>query len=103
MVEQFAAEADRQVIDAIAHADVEQPGHPLLDRAEAVYAILEHEAMHQETLLYMWHRLPLDQKHSPPGYRPRVSGSPPSARMDRGARWLRDAWRRTRIDSIRLG
>ena len=34
--------------------------------------------MHQETLLYMWHRLPLDQKHSPPGYRPRVSGSPPS-------------------------
>ena len=78
VVEQFAAEADRQVIDAIAHADVEQPGHPLLDRAEAVFAILEHEAMHQETLLYMWHRLPLDQKHSPPGYRPRVSGSPPS-------------------------
>ena len=77
VVEQFAAEADRQVIDAIAHADVEQPGHPLLDRAEAVFAILEHEAMHQETLLYMWHRLPLDQKHSPPGYRPRVSGSPP--------------------------
>ena len=78
VVEQFAAEADKQVIDAIAHADVEQPGHPLLDRAEAVYAILEHEAMHQETLLYMWHRLPLEQKQSPPGYRPRVSGSRPS-------------------------
>jgi len=78
VVEQFAAEADRQVVDAIAHADLEQPRHPLLDRAEAVFAILEHEAMHQETLLYMWHRLPLDQKHSPPGYRPRVSGSPPS-------------------------
>jgi ergothioneine biosynthesis protein EgtB len=78
VVEEFAAEADRQVIDAIAHADVEQPGHPLLDRAEAVFAILEHEAMHQETLLYMWHRLPLQQKRSPPGCRPRVSGSPPS-------------------------
>ena len=78
VVEQFAAEADRQVIDAIANADVEQPGHPLLDRAEAVFAILEHEAMHQETLLYIWHRLPLDQKRSPSGYRPRVSGSPPS-------------------------
>jgi len=78
VVEQFAAEADRQVIDAIAHADVEQSGHPLLDRAEAVFAILEHEAMHQETLLYMWHRLPLQQKRSPPGYSPRVSGSPPS-------------------------
>src|SRR5262249_20183040 len=77
-VEQFAAEADRQVVDAIARADVEQAGHPLLDHAEAVFAILEHEAMHQETLLYMWHRLPIDQKHAPPGYRPRVSGSSPS-------------------------
>src|SRR5881628_1230621 len=78
VVEQFAAEADRQVIDALAHADIEQPGHPLLDRAEAVFAVLEHEAMHQETLLYMWHRLPLEQKHAPAGYRPRVSGSSPA-------------------------
>ncbi len=30
-----------------------------------MYAILEHEAMHQETLLYMWHRLPLSQKRRP--------------------------------------
>src|SRR6266540_585439 len=44
VVEQFAAEADRQVIDAISHADLDRPGHPLLDRAEAVFAILEHEA-----------------------------------------------------------
>src|ERR1700693_4488001 len=34
VVEQFAAEADRQVADALLHADIEQPGHPLLDRAE---------------------------------------------------------------------
>ena len=40
------------------------PGHPLLDRAEAAYAILEHEAMHQETLLYMWHRLPFEAKRA---------------------------------------
>jgi gamma-glutamyl hercynylcysteine S-oxide synthase len=32
-VAQFADEADRQVIDAITHADLDQPGHPLLDRA----------------------------------------------------------------------
>src|SRR5205814_331958 len=49
-VQQFADEADRQVLDALTHADLEQPGHPLLDRAEAVFTILEHEAMHQETL-----------------------------------------------------
>jgi gamma-glutamyl hercynylcysteine S-oxide synthase len=45
------------------------PGHPLLDRAQAVYTILEHEAMHQETLLYMWHQLPYEQKRTPEDYR----------------------------------
>src|SRR5262249_6398831 len=53
---------------------LDQPGHPLMDRAEAAFAILEHEAMHQETLLYMWHRLPLDQKRRPDLYRPEVNG-----------------------------
>jgi gamma-glutamyl hercynylcysteine S-oxide synthase len=73
----FGDEADRQVIDALMHADIEQPGHALLDRAEAVFSILEHEAMHQETLLYMWHRLPFDQKRQPPDYTPRVAGRVP--------------------------
>ena len=68
LVQHFAAEADRQVLDALEHADLDRPGHPLLERAEAAFAILEHEAMHQETLLYMWHRLPLEQKQRPAGY-----------------------------------
>ena len=76
-VHQFADEADRQVIDALLHGDVDQPGHPLLDRAEAVFTILEHEVMHQETLLYMWHRLPFAQKRKPAGYQPRVGGGAP--------------------------
>jgi ergothioneine biosynthesis protein EgtB len=76
-VHRFADEADRQVIDALLHADVDRPGDPLLDRAEAVFTILEHEAMHQETLLYMWQRLPFDQKRKPLGYEPRVSGEAP--------------------------
>jgi iron(II)-dependent oxidoreductase len=78
VVRQFADEADRRVIDALMQADIEQPGHPLLDRAEAVFSILEHEAMHQETLLYMWHRLPFAQKRRPAEYQPRVSGSSPA-------------------------
>lgn len=77
IVAQFAAEADAQVAEAIARGDVEQPGHPLLDRAEAVFTILEHEAMHQETLLYMWHRLPFEQKRRPPHYVPRAEGRVP--------------------------
>ena len=78
-VRQFADEADRRVIAALTHADLDQPGHPLLDRAEAAFAILEHEAMHQETLLYMWHRLPFEQKRKPSGYEPRVNGMVPSS------------------------
>ena len=73
----FAAEADHRIVEALTNRDVEQPGRPLLDRAEAVFSILEHEAMHQETLLYMWHRLPLDQKRRPPAYAPRTEGAPP--------------------------
>ena len=77
VVQQFAAEADRQVLEALATGDIECPGHPLLDRAEAAYCILEHEAMHQETLLYMWHRLPFEMKRRPEGYQPRVAASAP--------------------------
>jgi iron(II)-dependent oxidoreductase len=76
-VRQFADEADRQVMQALASGDIEQPGHPLLHDAEAAFCILEHEAMHQETLLYMWHRVPLDQKRRPGDYRPQTGNALP--------------------------
>ena len=79
VVQEFAAEADRQVLDALAKDDIERPGHPLLDRAEAVFTILEHEAMHQETLLYMWHRLAFDDKRAPAGYTPIADDDEPAA------------------------
>jgi iron(II)-dependent oxidoreductase len=81
-VQAFADEADRQVIDALFNGDIDQPGHPVLDRAEAVFTILEHEAMHQETLLYMWHRLPFAEKRKPAGYQPSVDG------LDPGHDWI---------------
>jgi ergothioneine biosynthesis protein EgtB len=74
-VQAFADEADRQVVDALTSGDIERPGDPLLDHAEAAFTILEHEAMHQETLLYMWHRLPFDQKRTPPDYAPLLDGA----------------------------
>ncbi len=76
-VREFGKEADRQVLNALAHADLDRPGDLLLDRAEAVFTILEHEAMHQETLLYMWHRLGFDRKRRPADYRPRIDGAVP--------------------------
>ena len=78
VVQAFADEADRRVLDALMNSDLDRPGHALLDRAEAAHAILEHEAMHQETLLYMWHRLPHHQKRQPSEYVPRTAGAPPS-------------------------
>lgn len=77
-VRAFADEADARVVDALTRADLDVPGHPLLDRGEAVFTILEHEVMHQETLLYMWHRLPFAQKRPPVGYQPRTGGTVPS-------------------------
>jgi len=80
-VRQFAAAADRSVVEALSRASLDGPGDRPDDspvgRAEAVFTILEHEAMHQETLLYMWHRLTFDQKRRPEGYSPRVDGDVP--------------------------
>lgn len=73
VVRQFAEEADARVIDALAHADIDA----VPARREAAFTILEHEAMHQETLLYMWHRLSFDRKRGPKGYLPRTAGAVP--------------------------
>jgi ergothioneine biosynthesis protein EgtB len=70
-------EADRRLRQAIETAAIDRPGHDLLDRAEAVYAVIEHEEMHQETLHYIWHRLPFAQKRAPDGYRLDVEGAVP--------------------------
>jgi ergothioneine biosynthesis protein EgtB len=77
-VKAFTQEADRRVEEALARADLDRPGDPLLDRAEAAFTIVEHELMHQETLLYIWHRLPFAQKVRPPDYAsPPVVGAMP--------------------------
>jgi iron(II)-dependent oxidoreductase len=81
-VHAFAEEADRRILEVLEREDLDRPGHALLDRAAAVHAILEHEEMHQETLLYMWHRLPVEAKRAPAGYRPEVEGDLP------GAEWV---------------
>src|ERR1043166_2885390 len=68
IVREFATAADRLIEDAIAHADLERDDHPLLQRAQALWAILEHEEMHQETLAYMWHQVPYALKRKPLTY-----------------------------------
>ena len=70
----FAAASDAAVEAALVHPDL------LRDGGLALFTILEHEAMHHETLLYMYQRLPAAAKRRPPAYRPDVGGEPPAPR-----------------------
>ncbi len=67
-VRAYAAAADQVIAGAIATAELERDDHPLLRRAQALWAILEHEDMHQETLAYIWHQLPYAMKRKPEHY-----------------------------------
>jgi formylglycine-generating enzyme required for sulfatase activity len=60
----FGRAADALMTDAILHAPFDE-SRPAMRAAEALYTALEHEAMHQETLLYMWHRLAHGEKRRP--------------------------------------
>jgi ergothioneine biosynthesis protein EgtB len=75
----YGGRADRRIVGALEGGAIEQADDPVLRRGLAVYTILEHEPMHQETLRYMWHRLPLEKKIRPAGAPPMdLDGEPPA-------------------------
>jgi iron(II)-dependent oxidoreductase len=57
-VQAYAREADARIEEVLRTAPLEDDSVPDLRGGEAVLTILEHESMHQETLLYMLHNLP---------------------------------------------
>ncbi|HEX7151378.1 MAG TPA: SUMF1/EgtB/PvdO family nonheme iron enzyme [Thermoanaerobaculia bacterium] len=61
-VQAYGTEADARIEQALASGVLEDDGVPQLRGGEAALTILEHELMHQETLLYMFHNLPYDRK-----------------------------------------
>ena len=70
-VRAFARACDEAVVTAIDSGlafDSLAPAHARAAQ-EGLYTALEHEAMHQETLLYMWHRLPYDRKRGQTPFR----------------------------------
>lgn len=82
VVRAYADAADALIEDAIANGDLPRSDHPLLRDAQAVWAVIEHEEMHQETLAYMWHRVPYRWKSKPAHYLtlpPRLAARPPHA------------------------
>jgi iron(II)-dependent oxidoreductase len=60
----FGRRADEAIIEALQEAPFLED-RPAMRRGEAIFTALEHEAMHQETLFYMWHRLAHDRKEKP--------------------------------------
>jgi ergothioneine biosynthesis protein EgtB len=77
----YGDRADRAILQAFAEKPIERRDDPVLRGGLAAYTILEHEPMHQETLRYMWHRLPFEQKVAPAGTpRPLVEGAAPGPR-----------------------
>jgi ergothioneine biosynthesis protein EgtB len=60
----FARRADAAIVAALEDAEFDDE-RPAMQRAQGLYTALEHEAMHQETLLYMWHQLPYAEKRVP--------------------------------------
>ena len=66
-VRAFADRADDTILDALAHGRIEGDAPPARYRGQGAFTALEHEVMHQETLLYMWHRFEPGRKTRPRG------------------------------------
>ena len=63
-VQAYAETAEALILDVLGNGTLEDDAVPQLRGGEAVFTILEHEAMHQETLLYMLHNLPHSMKRA---------------------------------------
>src|SRR5688572_8625578 len=66
-IREYGRAADEAIVAALENDDVARADNPVLAGGLAVETILEHERMHQETLLYIWHRIPYDRKRAPRG------------------------------------
>ena len=80
-VRQYVERADRAILDALETADVAGGANAVQRRGQGVHTVLEHEVMHQETLLYMCHRLGFAHKRRPAGAEPVTGGRPPEPSM----------------------
>src|SRR5262245_45836496 len=82
-VRQYVDAADRLIVHTTSSSDLKRPSEPMREQARALWTILEHEEMHQETLAYIWHQVPYAGKRKPAGYH---TLTPANARVDESAR-----------------
>lgn len=70
----------RRLFDMLSTTVLEREAHPFLKNGHALIASLEHECMHQESILFVIHRLPDDRKRRPAKYATPVDSAPPIPR-----------------------
>ncbi len=74
-IQAYGRDADDLIVRAMCDGPIDDGLEPQRRNAEAAITILEHEQMHQETLLYLFHELPYERKN--PIAPIRASGSLP--------------------------
>jgi iron(II)-dependent oxidoreductase len=62
-VQAYGRDADDLIVRAMCDGPIDDGLEPQRRNAEAALTILEHEQMHQETLLYLFHELPYERKN----------------------------------------
>jgi iron(II)-dependent oxidoreductase len=78
-VQAYGLDADDLVIRALCDGPIDDGREPQRRNAEAAFTVLEHEQMHQETLLYLFHELPYDRKNA---IAPLFNAAPPQRDED---------------------
>ena len=84
-VRDYGRQVDAAVLDALESAPVVGDANPVQHRGQGMHTMMEHELLHQETLLYMWHRFDVARK-TRPGPAPAPIPGPASATETRKVR-----------------
>lgn len=66
-IQQYKSQVNKRLYEVLEALDFSQAAHPLLKNGYVFYLLIEHELMHQETLLYIIHQLDHSEKCRPEG------------------------------------
>ena len=62
-IQAYGRDADDLIFHALCDGPIDDGTVPQTRNAEAAFTVIEHEQMHQETLLYLFHELPYERKN----------------------------------------
>jgi len=63
-IQEYGRESDDLILRALCDGPIDDGAVPQTRNGEAAIAIAEHEQMHQETLLYLFHEMPYERKNA---------------------------------------